>query len=315
MTFLPENSALSLSQQQALGKVSTLYQPPEIRSPSPACTTLRFGLIADPQYADAPPDLENNRYYRHSLRKLSAAIAELNALPLEFVVTLGDLVDRDWSSYEQLLPLYDELHHPHAALIGNHDAQVISDHLGSQSPALGLPKSYYQFTVPGYRFMVLDGNDVSLYCNHANGDDRQLAEFMLEDLIECQQSQAQSWNGAIGAQQLVWIEQNLQQAKRLGETVIVFGHYPLTPINSHNLWNCETLLELLCEYQVRAYFAGHDHRGGYARIGSTDFITLKGMLDGADSLPFATVELQKGEIMIHGYGTEISRVLPVIGTD
>lgn len=188
MTFLPENTALSLSQQQALGKVSTLYQTPEIRSPSPHRPTLRFGLIADPQYADAPPDLEHNRYYRHSLRKLSAAITELNALPLDFVVTLGDLV-------------------------------------------------------------------------------------------------------------------------------IVFGHYPLTPINNHNLWNCETLLELLCEYQVRAYFAGHDHRGGYARIGNTDFITLKGMLDGADSLPFATVELQNGEITIHGYGTEVSRVLPAMTTD
>lgn len=67
----------SLSQQQALGKVSTRYQPPEIRSPLPACTTLRFGLIADLQYADAPPDRENNRYYRHSLRKLSAATVEL----------------------------------------------------------------------------------------------------------------------------------------------------------------------------------------------------------------------------------------------
>ncbi|MCW8114081.1 metallophosphoesterase [Yersinia intermedia] len=311
----PETPVLSLSQQQALGKVSTLYQTPEIRSLASPRTTLHFGLIADPQYADVPPDLENNRYYRHSLKKLSTAITELNALPLEFVVTLGDLVDRDWSSYERLLPVYDGLHHPHVALIGNHDAQVISDHLVAQSPALGLPKSYYQFTLPGYRFMVIDGNDVSLYCNHANGDDRQLAELMLQDLIERQQSHAQRWNGAIGKQQLIWIELNLQQAKRLGETVIVFSHYPLTPINSHNLWNCETLLELLCGYQVRAYFSGHDHRGGYNRIGSTDFITLKGMVDGAGSLPFATVELQNGELMINGYGPEISGVFPIVANN
>lgn len=307
MTVILFSPSLSEEQKEALGKVSAFYQPPQVFDTVISGQRLRFGLIADPQYADA--EAQKDRYYRNSLNKLATAITELNDLKLDFVVTLGDLVDRDWCSFEPVIASYDALRHPHAVLIGNHDAQVISQHLAAQTPALGLPKSYYQFSLPGYRFLVIDGNDVSLYCNHANGDDRQLAEFMLDELTECQQSQAQPWNGAVGRKQLEWIEQNLKQAKAQGETVLVFGHYPLTPVNSHNLWNCETLIELLCRYQVRAYFAGHDHRGGYDRVESTDFITLKGMVDGENSLPFASVTLEDDVLTVNGYGTEISRVL------
>ncbi len=311
MTFKALPHPLSPPQRLALGEAGILYQPPTLRSPNPADGILRFGLIADPQYADADPDLENNLYYRHGLHKLSSAISTLNDLPLDFVATLGDLVDRHWSGYSELLPRYDALRHPHAAIIGNHDAQVISDHLASQTPALGLPKSYYHFRLSGYRFLVIDGNDISLYCNAGNGDDLQQARAQLDELLAQQQPQAQRWNGAVGEQQLAWIEQNLQQAQALGETVIVFGHYPLAPLKKHILWNGEAVADLLCRYQVRAYFAGHDHRGGYYRRENTDFITLKGMLDGPDNVPFAVAELSGTRLTIVGFGGEISRILPL----
>lgn len=68
-------------------------------------------------------------------------------------------------------------------------------------------------------------------------------------------------------------------------------------------------MDLLCRYQVRAYFAGHYHLGDYVRVGNTDFITLKGMVDGDVLLPFAVVELDGDKLSITGYGPEISRVL------
>ncbi|EIC85281.1 metallophosphoesterase [Serratia sp. M24T3] len=302
---------LTAEQLQALGNVSAIYQIPKLAETPHSSTTLRFGLIADPQYADAEPSATHPRFYRNSLCKLSKAITELNDHRLEFVVTLGDLVDRDWASFDAILPVYDALRHPHAVVIGNHDAQVLTEHLSLQTPAIGLPKSYYQFAQPGYRFIVIDGNDLSLYCNSGNGVEHQQAQQTLAKLMEQQLPNAQSWNGAVGSQQLVWLEQALQQAQQQRETVLVFGHYPLAPENKHNLWNCEQLVELLCRYQVRAYFAGHDHEGNYARIENTDFITLKGMVDGADRLPFAMVELKNGELTINGYGPEISRVLPL----
>lgn len=287
-----------------------LYHPPMLRSSAPNASTLRFGLIADPQYADADPDLENNLYYRHGLRKLSSAISVLNDLPLDFVVTLGDLVDREWSAYSELLPRYDALRHPHVAIIGNHDARVISDRLAEHVPPLGLPKSYYHFRLGAFRCLAIDGNDISLYCNAGNGDDLQQARAELDRRIAQQQPQAQPWNGSVGPKQLAWIEDQLQQARQQGETVLVFGHYPLTPLKKHILWNGETVADLLCSYGVRAYFAGHDHRGGYYRRGNTDFITLKGMLDGPDTVPFAVAELNGQQLTLTGYGGEISRILP-----
>ncbi len=309
MTYPSASPRLSPQQRQRLGHVAVLYQPPSLPVMPLAGDIVRFGLIADPQYADAEPDLTHDLYYRHSLHKLSTAISQLNPLPLDFVVSLGDLVDRHWASYDALLPRYEALRHPHVAILGNHDAAVISDQLAAHQPALGLPKNYYQFHFAGYRFIVIDGNDISLYCNAGNGDDHQQARERLNELIARQQPQAQNWNGSVGQAQFAWLEHQLQQARAQRETVIVFGHYPLAPLQQHMLWNGEALTGLLCRYQVRAYFAGHDHRGGYIRIDNTDFITLKGMLDSADRTPFAVAELVDGLLTISGYGGEISRVL------
>ncbi len=51
-----------------------------------------FGLLGDPQYADVNP--AGSRHYRASLGKLKSCIARLNQEDLEFVVTVGDIIDR-----------------------------------------------------------------------------------------------------------------------------------------------------------------------------------------------------------------------------
>jgi hypothetical protein len=61
-----------------------------------------FGVVADPQYAPVPP--RRTRYYANSLWKLSESIEALNNEELEFVVTLGDIIDRHWESYTHILP-------------------------------------------------------------------------------------------------------------------------------------------------------------------------------------------------------------------
>ncbi|WP_213991216.1 metallophosphoesterase [Sodalis sp. dw_96] len=302
------NTLLTDGHWQALGEVGEFYRLPGFAETTPP-GRVRFGLMADPQYADADPDMRHLRYYRHSLRKLAAAITDLNQSPLDFVATLGDLVDRQWSSYGDILPLYRRLRHPHVTVMGNHDADTLSRYLAGRQPPLGLPKHYFHFLVNGYRFIVIDGNDISLYCNQANGDDRQAAQRMLAQLTADGKLQAQSWNGALGQAQLQWLEKTLQEAQTRRETVIVFGHYPVAPVNTHNLWNDEIVTALLCRYQVRAYFGGHQHSGGYQRIDGTDFITLKGMVDGAEQTPYAIVELQGSALTLHGFGPEVSRRL------
>ncbi|WP_413734076.1 metallophosphoesterase [Sodalis sp. RH21] len=300
--------SLMPAQRLALGEVSEFYRVPAIAGGNQP-RRVRFGLLADPQYADAEPDARNNRHYRRSLDKLADAVAELNRRDLDFVVTLGDLVDRDWSAFADILPLYRQLRHPHLTVMGNHDADVVSRHLYAQRPPLGLPKHYFQFAVAGYRFIAIDGNDLSLYCNPANGDEYQQAQRMLAETLAAGQPQAQPWNGALGAAQLRWLEQALQGAADRQEIIIVLGHYPLAPRNKHNLWNNEPVVQLLRRYRARAYFGGHQHGGGYQRIDHTDFITLKGMVDGADGVPFAVAELSGAELILTGFGPQESLAL------
>ncbi|MEA9393438.1 metallophosphoesterase [Acerihabitans sp. TG2] len=304
--------SLSPEQLHALGEVSEFYRLPAMGPPRDdenRPVRVRFGLLADPQYADVDPDPSHVRYYRHSLEKLAQVIDELNQQPLDFVVTLGDLVDRQWSSYADILPLYRRLKHPHLTVMGNHDADTLSRHLASQRPALALPKHYFHFSFAGYCFIAIDGNDLSLYCNQANGDEQLRAQHMLGQLQAQGAIQAQPWNGGLGEAQLDWLAQTLQTAAQRHEQIIVFGHYPLAPEDRHNLWNHQAVVALLVKYRARAYFAGHQHAGGYQRIDGTDFITLKGLVDGARSTPFAVVELYGNTLTLHGYGTQHSLTL------
>jgi len=89
----------------------------------------RFGVVADPQYADLEPNLTLNRYPANSLVKLREAIEEFNRHELAFVVTLGDIIDREWKSFDAILPVYETLRHPKHFLLGNHDFAVAPEHL------------------------------------------------------------------------------------------------------------------------------------------------------------------------------------------
>lgn len=273
---------------------------------------LRFGVIADPQYADVEPRLEYDRFYRNSPKKLADAIETLNGEDLAFVVTLGDLVDRDWESFDAILPVYDELRHENILLPGNHDFAVDPQRLGEVHARLGMPAPFHDFARGGIRFVIIDGNEVSLFST-PEGDARhtqarqRLAEMEAAGVIN-----AMPWNGGIGEDQFAWLEQTLADARERGETAIVMGHYPLYPENQHNMWESERLTELFARSgNVIAYLNGHNHVGNLGQSGSTWYVNFKGMVDTEAENTFAVVEVYKDRIEIIGYGREESRSLPL----
>src|SRR5262245_30595709 len=99
---------------------------------------LRFGVVADSQYADRPPHVGMNRHYARSLAKLSEAIEVFNREELSFVITLGDIIDRDFESFDDILPVYDSLKHENFFLLGNHDFSVAADRLADVAARVGL---------------------------------------------------------------------------------------------------------------------------------------------------------------------------------
>ena len=273
---------------------------------------IRFGVIADPQYADAEPWLEVERYYRNSLGKLAEAIAILNGEDLSFVVTLGDLIDRDWQSFGPVLDVYRTLVHQSLLLPGNHDFSVAPQHLAKVHERLGMPAPYHDFARGGIRFVVIDGSEVSLFSN-PQGDPRHAEAVQRLQALETEDAfNARPWNGGMSEKQHLWLEAVLAKARADGERVVVMGHYPLFPQNEHNQWDCARLVELFERSgNVIAYLNGHNHEGNLGRNGTTWYVNFKGMVDTQSQNTFATVALFDDRIEITGHGREESRSLAI----
>jgi len=228
------------------------------------------------------------------------------------VVTLGDIIDRHWESYGHILPIYDRLRHPSVFVLGNHDFEVAADYLTSVPRALGLERRYYDFAVGGIRFIVIDGNDVSLFA-HPKGSPRyQLAVATLQAMKERGEPNAQEWNGGLGDEQYAWLEQAMDHAEAAGEKIVVLGHFPVYPKTALSMWDAERFVKLVCARRsFLAYLDGHDHAGNYGTLAGKHFVNFKGMVEAATESAYAIVTLYPDRIEIKGFGTEPSRSLAV----
>jgi 3',5'-cyclic AMP phosphodiesterase CpdA len=284
----------------AAGKsVGASLDPPE----------LVFGVIADPQYADLPP--KGSRFYRNSIGKLKAAIEHLNREPLEFVVTLGDLIDTDYKSFEPVMPLYEPLRVPHHPICGNHDFDVADDEKERVLAAMRLDESYYSRVHKSWRFIFLDGTELGVW-RHAAADPRtKTAKALLKKLEAEGKPQAKPYNSGMGPEQMAWLKVELEAAKKAEQRVILFNHYPVIPAgNSHNLWNAEELVDLIDENDhVAAYMNGHNHAGNYGTHRHCHYINFKGMVETETQTAYGVVRCFDDRLEIVGSGIELNRDL------
>ncbi|MEY0452355.1 metallophosphoesterase [Proteus terrae] len=278
-----------------------------------------FGVIADPQYAPIPSNKET-RFYSNSLWKLDECIDFFNKENLHFSVTLGDMIDRHYQSYFDILPIYNNLEHKHYFVLGNHDYEIARDYIKSVTKTLGMKNNFYDFSIEGYRFIVLDGNDVSLFAPQKGNeylgipDDPRiaLASERLKKLKENGAINAQPWNGSLSERQFEWLENKLKETKDSKEKVIILCHYPIYPENKHNMWDSERILSLLTSYNnVVAYFCGHNHEGNYGKLSGIHFVNFKGMVETPTSNAFSTVDITNNKLIINGYGLEENRILDI----
>ena len=184
-------------------------------------------------------------------------------------------------------------------LVGNNDLQVMTrqqwvkdmvpmsakaaaSNAGSFSAAPTPDALYYSTCpAPGFRLVFLDGFDVSKLPTSPAGSfsassadtDAEAAQFLrLYQTISSNDTpdeghKYKDYNGAIGATQLAWLSALLCASDAATEKVFVFCHLPIFPgccrIDGL-LWNNETVLQVLRQSRsCQAFFAGHDHTGGY----------------------------------------------------
>ena len=269
---------------------------------------LRFGVVADCQYADVPA--AGTRHYRKSVGKLQRCVAVLNDADLQFVVHVGDFIDRGFESFEPLLPIFKRCQAPTHHVLGNHDFSVAEEKKTQVPGQLGLPSRYYDFSVGPWRLVVLDGNDISLLSRAKGTDEYRQAEAILAKLKSGHAPHAVTWNGAVGDTQLKWLRETLAHAEAAHQRVFIFCHFPVYPPNVHNLWNDQELLEIFeSSRSVVAYINGHNHAGNYAQANGIHYLTIEGMVETADTTAFAMVHAHANTLRIQGFGRVPDRTL------
>ena len=266
------------------------------------------GIIADPQYADIPD--RGTRAYRASLGKLGAAVDHLNGRPLDFCVNLGDTIDRDWRSFDEILKPMSACRHRWEHVLGNHDFALLDGQKTQVDARLGIAARHRFFDRPGFRFVILDTGEVSTYASRDASAERTVAAAELARANALKLPQAQDWNGAVGPKQLAWFERVAAEAAGKGLKVVVCAHHPVAPAGAHDAWDAAEVLAPLGRHRnVVAWFNGHNHAGGFAEVAGLPCVTFHGMVETPDTNAFATARFLPDRVIVAGHGREPSREL------
>lgn len=251
-----------------------------------------FGVITDVQYADIPDGhsfLGVRRYYRNSLLVLQRAVKKWNNHQnISFSLNLGDIVDgkcpkdQSLNLVSKVIQEFKNFNGPVYHLIGNHCLYNLPR--TKLLPLLSIPSvhphAYYEFSpIPEYRFVILDGYDISAigwphdhphtiqalnFLNEKNPNENKDSPNGLVNL----EKRFVKFNGGVGKEQLKWLEKTLQDATKSNQKVIVCCHIPLDPGSTSKdslLWNYDEVMDVIHEYDcVKVCLCGHDHKGGYS---------------------------------------------------
>ncbi|MCK5821069.1 MAG: metallophosphoesterase [Bacteroidales bacterium] len=261
---------------------------------------IRIGLYTDIQYYDGPA--AGSRHYRQSLEKIPKMLKHLNTEDLDFLVELGDRIDRDYKSFKPVEALLSESRHPIIFVPGNHDYSVSSFNKIRVTAKSGHSKAYHSQTIGKWHLVFLNGLDNSIVAHSWYSLKYWKAKRKLETLKAQNAPNAYDWNGGLGEKQIAWLKTQMEIASTKKMNLIVFCHQPLFPGNAHNLWGYEYMLQLLSDHPGEAWWiSGHDHRGGYQEVNGVHLLTLRGMVEGLE-LSYGILELHEDQVDLIGYG-------------
>jgi predicted phosphodiesterase len=272
-------------------------------------TPFKIGIISDCQYCDC--SVKWDRYYKKAPQRLEEAIAVLNKDSLNYTIHLGDFIDKNFESLERVLPLWKRLKSPSYHVLGNHDFEVKDALKEKVIKQLSLKNRYYSFVEEDWRFIVLDGNDLSFYGALTTAKKEQ-TDSLFNLLKNKELPYLKKWNGALSSAQLTWVQKELDAAVKKNQKVGFYCHFPIFPIDQHNIWNREQFLSIIKPYaNVKIFFNGHNHAGAYQIENKVHYLTFKGMVDTENTSAFAKVQFDKDTITIEGYHREPSRKLVI----
>lgn len=288
---------------------------PTTLSDNPRHKVISFGLVTDVQYAHLPTQrtvttlkiankhstshrtIRRRRAYRSSIERLADACRSFDKADVDFVVSLGDLIEgyddtpsalaSSKNDISEVLRVLSALRRPVLHIIGNHCRRLPDLTLRR---LLRLPDGmfYTRVPAPGWRLIALHTAEGCPMAVDATQDDRNnMREIALR---ECRPQH--DFHGCISTRQLQWLSHQLDTAVEQNQKVIILSHYPLADGSaraSHVIANTSEVRRILERdgTPVVACLAGHDHLGGFLQVPATcrrrsvAYITFPAMLEAA----------------------------------
>ena len=273
----------------------------------PKNTSFKIGVISDCQYCNC--DVKWDRYYKKSPQRLKESVATLNKDTLSYTIHLGDFIDKKIESLDSVLPTWQKLKSTSYHVLGNHDFEVNDSLKKEVLDKLNIKNRYYSFIEKDWRFIVLDGNDLSFH--GALTETKKLQTDSIYNLLKDRNLPfLKKWNGALSNEQLKWIQKELEESVKKNQKVGFYCHFPIFPIDGHNIWNREQFLSVIKPYKnVKLFFNGHNHAGAYQEVNNVHYLTFKGMVNTENRSAFATVNFNKDTVTVKGFYREPSRKL------
>ena len=261
--------------------------------------------IADIQYADIPQSI--GRDYRGSLKKLVEVRKNENGRKYDFMLCLGDFIDREFKSFAPVIGSLNEFRLPLKNVLGNHDLNCNKE---EQNKVLKLlfedGKSAYHFDVGKWRFVALDPMRLSAVSKLKTPEQETEFSEMYSALLKEKAPNAKPWNGGIDAAQIEWLKKILNDADSKGLNVAILCHMQIWPVSGESLYNAKEIADIFSAHKcVKICISGHKHSGDYASKDGVHYFTLAGMVEG-DSISYARISLSKDSAAIEGFGKAIS---------
>ena len=259
-------------------------------------TLVRFGIITDIHFSTENEPAAAAK----TAADLSACLDYLQRHDIDFLLQLGDQIKGSDcyknEEFRQVSSILNTFHGTIHHVLGNHCLALPRQTLMA---ALGLQTPFYAFVIKGFRFIVLDGMDVSVLRIPETPEDAETLAFFRAH------PEQHDYCGAVGVQQQSWLQQELEKADRHGERVIVVCHFPLLPETTDQkhglLWNHREITELVASSPaVKACFSGHYHYGGYALHNGIHFVVLPAFVNRHEHPDFTCgmVELHEERMVI-----------------
>ena len=280
------------------------------KGPNIDFTEFEIGIIADCQYCDC--EAAGPRYYRKSPDRLRKAVKVFNEHNLEYSIHLGDFIDKHYKSFDSVVPVWNSLKSRGYHVLGNHDFSVADSLKPVLFQKMNMQDRYYSLVRNNWRFIMLDGNDLSTYGSLTEIKKRQ-TDSLFNLLSDDKRPNLKMWNGGLSNEQLSWVEHELDLATQQNQNVGFYCHFPALGVEQAlNLWNYDQFLDLIDKYdRVKFYFNGHNHAGGYVQKNGVHFLNFKGMVETEDATAFAVVAFRKDSLWVRGFGREPSRSLKI----